>query len=67
QQRLQPLQKNLSTLTAREKEMLGQMVQGYSSKEIARLCSLSPRTVEAHRASIFAKLGVNSLPRLLTM
>lgn len=67
QQRLRPLQKNLSTLTAREKEMLGQMVQGYSSKEIARLCSLSPRTVEAHRASIFSKLGVNSLPRLLKM
>ncbi|EAY4774835.1 response regulator transcription factor [Salmonella enterica] len=67
QQRLLPLQKNLSTLTAREKEMLGKMVQGYSSKEIARFCSLSPRTVEAHRASIFAKLGVNSLPRLLKM
>lgn len=65
QQRLLPLQKNFSTLTTREKEMLGQMVQGYSSKEIARFCSLSPRTVEAHRASIFAKLGVNSLPRLL--
>lgn len=67
QQKLQPLQKKLSTLTAREKEMLGQMIQGYSSKEIARLCSLSPRTVEAHRASIFAKLEVNSLPRLMNM
>lgn len=67
QQKLQPLQKKLSTLTAREKEMPGQMIQGYSSKEIARLCSLSPRTVEAHRASIFAKLEVNSLPRLMNM
>ncbi|EEL2954552.1 response regulator transcription factor [Salmonella enterica] len=65
QQRLQPLQKKLSTLTFREKEMLGQIIQGYSSKEIARHCSLSPRTVEAHRANIFLKLGVNSLPRLL--
>lgn len=37
----------------------------YSSKEIARLCSLSPRTVEAHRANIFSKLEVNSLPKLL--
>ncbi|ATF93984.1 Transcriptional regulatory protein fixJ [Cedecea neteri] len=60
-----PLQEKLATLTAREKEMLEQLIQGYSSKEIAQLCSLSPRTVEAHRANIFAKLEVNSLPKLL--
>jgi len=65
QRRLLPLQQKLSTLTAREKQMFGQIVQGYSSKEIALQCSLSPRTVEAHRANIFSKLGVNSLPRLL--
>ncbi|WNN43396.1 response regulator transcription factor [Winslowiella toletana] len=65
QRRLLPLQQKLSTLTAREKEMFGQIVQGYSSKEIALRCSLSPRTVEAHRANIFSKLEVNSLPRLL--
>lgn len=60
-----PLQAKLATLTAREKEMLEQLIQGYSSKEIARQCSLSPRTVEAHRANIFTKLEVNSLPKLL--
>ena len=59
------LQEKLATLTAREHEMLQQLLQGYSSKEIARLCSLSPRTVEAHRANIFSKLEVNSLPKLL--
>ena len=42
-----------------------ELIQGYSSKEIARICSLSPRTVEAHRANIFSKLEVNSLPKLL--
>lgn len=65
QQILLPLQEKLATLTAREHEMLQQLIQGYSSKEIARLCSLSPRTVEAHRANIFSKLEVNSLPKLL--
>lgn len=60
-----PLQEKLATLTTREKEMLEQLIQGYSSKEIAQLCSLSPRTVEAHRANIFSKLEVNSLPKLL--
>ncbi|EJF32602.1 MULTISPECIES: response regulator [Enterobacteriaceae] len=64
-QQWQPLQEKLATLTAREKEMLKQLIQGYSSKEIAQLCSLSPRTVEAHRANIFSKLEVNSLPKLL--
>ncbi|EME5080734.1 response regulator transcription factor [Klebsiella aerogenes] len=65
QQILLPLQEKLATLTAREHEMLQQLIQGYSSKEIARICSLSPRTVEAHRANIFSKLEVNSLPKLL--
>ncbi|EKZ5663590.1 response regulator transcription factor [Klebsiella aerogenes] len=65
QQILLPLQEKLATLTAREHEMLQQLLQGYSSKEIARFCSLSPRTVEAHRANIFSKLEVNSLPKLL--
>ncbi|NIG74901.1 response regulator transcription factor [Klebsiella sp. Ap-873] len=64
-QQWQPLQEKLATLTTREKEMLEQLIQGYSSKEIAQLCSLSPRTVEAHRANIFSKLEVNSLPKLL--
>lgn len=64
-QKWQPLQEKLATLTAREKEILEQLIQGYSSKEIAQLCSLSPRTVEAHRASIFSRLDVNSLPKLL--
>lgn len=65
QQRLQPLLQKLATLTAREKEMLGEIVQGYSSKEIAQRRSLSPRTVEVHRANIFSKLEVNSLAKLL--
>ena len=64
-QKWQPLQEKLATLTAREKEMLELLILGYSSKEIAQQCSLSPRTVEAHRANIFTKLEVNSLPKLL--
>ncbi|SPW28396.1 Transcriptional regulatory protein fixJ [Edwardsiella tarda] len=61
----QQRQEKLASLTAREKEMLAQLIQGYSSKEIAQQYSLSPRTVEAHRANIFIKLEVNSLPKLL--
>ncbi len=34
---------------------------GVSNKEVATRLSLSTRTVEAHRAAIFHKLGVSSL------
>ncbi|WP_148243101.1 response regulator transcription factor [Enterobacter asburiae] len=48
-------------LTAREHEVLGELMEGLSNKEAAARLNLSPRTVEAHRAAAFTKLGVNSL------
>lgn len=66
QLRHQELNRKLARLTPREKEVLAQIMRGKASKEIARALMLSPRTVEAHRASIFSKLEVNSVARLLT-
>lgn len=66
-EKIEPMQSRLATLTSREHEIFEQMVRGSSSKEIARVFSLSPRTVEAHRANIFAKLDVNSLPKLVNL
>ena len=48
-------------LTAREYEVLKALMEGRSNKEVAQRLNLSPRTVEAHRAAVFAKLGVASL------
>ena len=48
-------------LTAREHEVLKALMEGNSNKEVAQRLHLSPRTVEAHRAAVFAKLGVTSL------
>ncbi|WP_261387185.1 response regulator transcription factor [Enterobacter hormaechei] len=48
-------------LTAREHEVLTVLMEGCSNKEAAARLNLSPRTVEAHRAAAFAKLGVSSL------
>jgi DNA-binding NarL/FixJ family response regulator len=45
-------------LSAREVEVLGLVAAGLSNAEIAALLSLSPRTVKAHVANIFGKLGV---------
>ena len=52
-------------LSAREREVLGLIVEGLTNKEIGRALELSPRTVETHRANLFAKLGVDSLAHLI--
>jgi two-component system, LuxR family, response regulator FixJ len=52
-------------LSEREREVLGFIVGGLTNKEIARALTLSPRTVETHRANLFAKLECNSLAQLI--
>lgn len=59
------LQAKLNTLSARENDVLALIMAGLSNKEIARDLTLSPRTVEAHRANIFTKLEINSLAKLI--
>jgi RNA polymerase sigma factor (sigma-70 family) len=48
----------LAALTMREREVLGQVAEGLTNKEIARQLGLSPATVKAHVERIIAKLGV---------
>ena len=52
-------------LSEREREVLRFIVEGLTNKEIARALALSPRTVETHRANLFAKLGCDSLAQLI--
>lgn len=52
-------------LSAREREVLGLIVGGLTNKEIGRALELSPRTVETHRANLFAKLHTGSLAQLI--
>lgn len=52
-------------LSEREREVLGLIVAGLTNKEIGRALGLSPRTVETHRAHLFAKLEVESLAQLI--
>lgn len=51
----------LESLTARERDVIKLVVAGHSTKDIANILDLSPRTVEVHRSSIIRKLGTNSL------
>jgi two-component system, NarL family, response regulator YdfI len=48
------------TLTGRELEVLHAVARGERSKEIAFALGISERTVKAHIASIFSRLGVDS-------
>lgn len=52
-------------LSEREREVLGLIVEGLTNKEIGRALELSPRTVETHRANLFAKLEAESLAQLI--
>jgi len=49
-----------TTLTAREREVLGWIAAGMSTKEIARELWITPATVSKHLHHIYEKLGVTS-------
>lgn len=53
--------KRLEALTGRERNIFEMAIRGFTTKEIARACDISPRTVDAHRASILKKLKVRRL------
>lgn len=52
-------------LTPRESQVLQLVAEGNSNSQIAKALGLSVKTVEKHRASLMAKLGVSDLPSLI--
>jgi DNA-binding NarL/FixJ family response regulator len=52
-------------LTPREREVLQLLAEGRSNKEVAAALNISPKTVETHRARIFAKLHLHSMNELV--
>jgi DNA-binding NarL/FixJ family response regulator len=62
--KLRALQRNGQThpaLSDREREVLRLVALGHSSKEIARLLAISPRTVDTYRSRLMHKLGLHSV------
>lgn len=58
---------HLEKLTAREREVMGLMIEGKSTKAIACLLGTSARTCEQHRARVMEKMQATSLAELVRM
>jgi two-component system response regulator FixJ len=54
----------LNSLSPREREVAGHIFQGLETKVIASRLGISPKTVEYHRAQIFAKMDVTNSVQL---
>jgi two-component system response regulator DctR len=57
----------LSSLTEREREVMQRVAAGKLNKVIADELHVSVRTVEVHRARVYAKLGVRSAAEVATV
>ncbi|MBZ6075122.1 response regulator transcription factor [Microvirga puerhi] len=57
----------LARLTQRESEILDLIARGWTTKEIARAMSVSPRTVDTHRANLAEKLGTTSVAEMVRL
>ncbi len=58
-------QDSYSTLTAREKEVLKLIGEGYTGREIGEMLFISLNTVERHRTNIMDKLGMHNKSQLI--
>jgi len=57
----------ISTLSAREKDVLAGLIDGRANKQIAFDLGISPRTVEIYRANLMNKMQAESLSDLVRM
>ncbi|WP_269532246.1 response regulator transcription factor [Chitinimonas sp. BJYL2] len=63
----QAVDKRLATLTQREREVMDRVLAGKLNKQIADDLNITIRTIEVHRAKVFAKMGVRSAVDLAQM
>ena len=55
----------LASLTQREREVLGLLVEGLTNLELAARLGISARTVAVHKARVLAKMGARNVPELI--
>ena len=52
-------------LTPRQREILQLIAEGHTTQDIALILSISPKTVETHRAQLMERLGIYDVPGLV--
>lgn len=57
--------KDTAKLTSRQKEVLQLLAEGPSTKEVADILCISPRTVEFHKYNMMEKLGIKTSSELV--
>ena len=61
----QKKRQSVEVLTAREREIVQMLAEGYNNKTIATHLSISVKTVETHRSTVMRKLDINSIVALV--
>lgn len=56
---------SLEMLSTRQREILQAIAEGKSTKDIAELLSISPKTVETHRGHLMQKLDIHDIAGLV--
>jgi len=54
-----------STLSAREREVMALVVEGFDNRTVGEKLGISPRTVEVHKSRVMSKLGARNLAELI--
>lgn len=67
EQELADLRQRFESLTPRERDVLELIVDGKSNKGVASVLSISPRTVEIHRARVMEKVAAESVADLVRL
>lgn len=65
--KLDSLRELLATLTPREREVFGLVVQGRMNKQIGRELGATERTIKAHRHRVMEKMRVQTLAELVSI
>lgn len=58
--------RNVLNLSGRERQIVMHLGEGRTSKEIARMLDISPRTVESYRARLLKKYNAHNVAELLS-
>ncbi|PVY20203.1 LuxR family two component transcriptional regulator [Paraburkholderia silvatlantica] len=56
-----------NALTGRERTVLRLVVEGRTNRQVGECLSLSPKTIEKHRANLMRKLGIRNLNGLVRL